>query len=74
MKTKKKNEFQLDDNDCALICEALKEKLKKVEEERYYRNQHPEGFYRIYIEKYSKLINWFSGKPIPILKDYKFKI
>ena len=69
----KKHEFQLDDQDCLLICEALKKQLKKVEEERFYYRTNSEGFYRLYIEKYTKLMEYFFGKPRPVLKDWKFK-
>jgi len=69
----KKETFQLDNGEVALIFEALKEQEKKVRDEMYYRPQHPRGFYEIYLDRYNKLLNDFSGTPRVVIKEMKFK-
>lgn len=68
-----KETFQLDGSEVALIYEALKIQEKKVREEMFYRAEHPRVFYEIYLRRYGKLLNDFSGKPRAVLKEWKFE-
>ena len=61
----KKKDFDLvefDNEEISLLLEAVKNQIKKVEEERFYRNQHPEGFYDIYLERYWEIVNKLDRK------------
>lgn len=70
MKTKK-HEFQFDESDRAIISELLRNKLDEVRKEAFYFPKHTQEFYQIYFQRYEKLLNWFTGKPRPILKEWK---
>lgn len=71
--SEKKHTFQLDTGEVALIFEALKAQEKKVRDDMFYRPEHPRGFYEMYLDRYNKLLNDFSGQPRVVIKEMKFK-
>jgi hypothetical protein len=62
LSTKKDDVIEFDNAEIALLLEAIKAQIKKVEEERFYRHQHPEGFYNIYLERYWKIAGKLDQK------------
>lgn len=53
----KRQDIELDSAEVSLITEAVKEKLSRVREERFYRQDHPDGFYEIYLQRYSRILD-----------------
>lgn len=76
MKKEKYEIVELEDGEISLIIEALKKMEKKVREDRFYRHEHPEGFYDIFLERYGRLLNKLSlsTKIIKIPESMRFKI
>ena len=60
MKNEKLEVVELESGEMALIIEALKKMEARIREERFYRHDHPEGFYDIWIERYNRLLNKLS--------------
>lgn len=54
--------IEFDNSEISLMLEAIKSQIKKVEEERFYRHYHPEGFYRIYLERYWRIAEKLDRK------------
>lgn len=54
--------IEIDRGELSLIIEALEKMRKKVEEDRFYRNDHPREFYDIYLERYWRLIEKLDVK------------
>jgi len=53
---RKEDIIELDSGEVSLLLEAVKKQIKKVEEERFYRHEHPDAFYDIYLERYWNLV------------------
>lgn len=43
--------IEFDNSEIALLLEAVKAQIKRVEEDRFYRHNHPDEFYGIYLDK-----------------------
>lgn len=54
--------IEFDNAELALLLEAVKKQIKSVEEERFYRRTHPEGFYNIYLERYWRIVEKLDRK------------
>lgn len=61
-KDKLKDVIEFDNDEMCLLLEAVKKQIKKVEEERFYRREHPDGFYTIYLERYWKIVSKLDRK------------
>lgn len=44
------------------ILEAVKKQIKNIKEERFYRHDHPDCFYDIYIDRYWNLVKKLDRK------------
>ena len=49
--------IELDNAEINLIIEAIRDKRKKVEEDRFYVRCHPEEFYNIYLRRCNDILN-----------------
>lgn len=54
---KPSNVVELSGDEVSLIMEALKNMEKKVREDMFYRREHPNAFYEIYLERYYRIMN-----------------
>ena len=52
---KKDDIIELDSAEVSLLLEAVKKQIKRVEEDKFYRNEHPDAFYQIYLGRYWNL-------------------
>jgi len=60
--TKKDDIIELDSAEVSLLLEAVKKQIERVKEEKFYRNEHPDSFYEIYLERYWNLVKKFDRK------------
>lgn len=63
--------YYLTDDETVLIMEALKNHEKKIREEKFYRHDHPDLFYEVFLERLWKIMNKID-RPIRIIKGVKF--
>ena len=67
---KEENLYEFDSAEVALLVEAVKKQIEKVEHDRFYRAEHPRAFYDIYLERYWEIIKKLDKKiPKKIYKD-----
>ncbi len=64
----------LEEGELGLITEALKKQEESVRRERFYSREHPEYFYDMYLERYSRILNKlsFTTKFIKVPKKFWF--
>jgi len=76
MKKKTHEQIELEYEEMSLIIEALQKQEKKIREDRFYRREHPEAFYDVFLERYVRLLNKLSlsTKIINVPKSMQFKI
>jgi hypothetical protein len=53
---------EFDNSEITLLLEAVKGQIKRVEEDRFYRHQHPGDFYDIYLERYWRIVEKLDRK------------
>jgi hypothetical protein len=55
-KKKVRHDIELSSEERSLLIEVLKGQMKRVREDMFYRHDHPDAFYEVYLQRYSHLI------------------